>query len=143
MELSRQFSTENLINILNQQLPEGFSILECQQLYWKTPSPSASIEKLIYKIVLPESFPELAARIRKFLASESVLFTRMKKNRPLEVDLRPDVIDIELKNDCLELTLKKGSPFGILAWLLNIEEPATRQLDVRKSAVILHGEANE
>ncbi len=143
IELSQHLSENELRTRFNDQLPDGFEVLDCQQLYWKTPSPSASIEKFTYSAVLPGPYPDLMARGREFLESESIRFTRMKKDRPIEVDLRPDVIDISLKEDCLELTLKKGSPFGILAWLLQIDESAARQLELRKTAVIMRGEETE
>ena len=137
MELFRQLSEEELLGKLNYQLPEGFTILSCQQLYWKTASPSASIERFIYQIPLTESDPGRSERIEKFLSADSVIFTRMKKNRPVEVDLRPDVIDIVLDQNRLDLILHKGSPFGILATVLNINEKAARLLDVRKTAVVI------
>ena len=35
------------------QLPEGFRVLEGACLHWKTPSPSASIERSVYRVELP------------------------------------------------------------------------------------------
>jgi hypothetical protein len=78
-----------------------------------------------------------------FLESESIPFRRMKKNREIDVDLRADVIDISVDEKNLELTLKKGSPFGVLAWLLQIGEAEARQLEVRKISVTMHGKNNK
>ncbi|PLX98884.1 MAG: B12-binding domain-containing radical SAM protein [Desulfuromonas sp.] len=143
IELSRLWPADRLRATLNEQLPEGFEILDCRQLYWKTGSPSASIEKLVYAIEFPEVTAELSQKIADFLESPSVPFTKTKKNRPLEIDLRPDVADINLEGNRLELTLYKGSPFGVAAWLLGIDEPSARQLAVRKTAVVLHDKENE
>ena len=142
IELSRQYEPADLATILNRQLPDGFFVLTCEQLYWKTPSPSASIESLVYSVPIAAVPSKLATRIQTFLKSASVPFTRRKKNRGIEVDLRPDVMNIEINGQHLELTLKKGSPFGVIAWLLEIDEAEARQLEIRKTAVKLLGEDN-
>ncbi len=142
IELSRQYAEAELCERLSAELPEGMTILDCRQLDWKTPSPSASIEKLVYTVTLPTTNDTLGRRVEEFLGSESVIATRMKKGRPVEIDLRTDVADIRVVGERLELALKKGSPFGVLAWLLQIDEAAVRQLEVRKTAVKLIGEDN-
>ncbi|PLX75073.1 MAG: B12-binding domain-containing radical SAM protein [Desulfuromonas sp.] len=144
LELTRQISEEILRQQLNRQLPEGFQILECRQLYWKTASPSASIKGSTYRLPLTNgSHPHLQERIDQFLQSESIEFTRRKKERPVQFDLRPDVIGIALDGNTLELTLRKGNPFGVIAWLLEIEEEAARQLAVTKTAIIVKETAGQ
>ena len=143
IELSRYLTDNELMTQLNNQLPEGFKILECQQLYWKTASPSASIKKFVYSVEVPTECPRLPERIIDFLNSESIPFSKCKGTGSKNVDLRPDVADIERQDNKLILSLFKGSPFGILAWLLEIDEPTARQLNVQKTAVIMRGEDNE
>ncbi|NIQ94928.1 MAG: DUF2344 domain-containing protein, partial [Desulfuromonadales bacterium] len=101
MELVRQFTAGQLQSAMNDQLPEGFYIADCRQLYWKTASPSASIEKFVYSVALPKINNDLKTQIESFLGSESVMFSKIKKNRPIEIDLRPDVNDIALNENRL------------------------------------------
>jgi hypothetical protein len=64
----------------------------------------------------------------------------MKKEKPLEVDLRPDIADLHLNEDALELTLYKGSPVVITAYLLKAEHNQVRSMGICKTRVTMKSE---
>ncbi len=137
LELFQPTSAEEVVTALNQQLPEGFRVLEGASVDWKTPSPSASIMESVYRVQLPENPPtDLLARMALFLEAETVAATRDKGNgRTIEVDLRPGVTDLELDGDTLCMTLSKGSPTLLAGHLLELSQNEVRRLKIRKIGV--------
>ena len=53
------------------------------------------------------------------------------------LDLRRDVLDLELVDGALWLTVAKGSPVRLAAHLLGLSPEAARTLRIRKTAVVL------
>jgi radical SAM-linked protein len=136
MELFRQVAAREAAEALNAQLPEGFRVLEAAAVQWQTPSPSVSIGETFYRVSLPAGVPaELPARIADFLSRETVPATREKGGKSISVDLRPDVIDLFVEEDALNLVLAKGSPVTIAAHLLESSLEEVRQLRIRKIGV--------
>jgi radical SAM-linked protein len=137
-ELYRPWSAREVVEALNAQLPEGFRVLEAATLHWQTPAPSVSIKEVIYRIALPVTPPaDLAGRLTAFLAAAEVPVRREKGNTSVELDLRRDVLALELDDDALWLTVAKGSPVRLAAHLLGLSTEAARELRIRKTAVVL------
>ncbi len=63
--------------------------------------------------------------------------TRLKKGREEQLDLRPNVLEINLHEQELELNLVKGSPLLLASHLLGIGVEDVRRLQVRKTAITL------
>jgi radical SAM family uncharacterized protein/radical SAM-linked protein len=138
LELDRPLTAREVVEGLNRQLPEGFRVLEGASLPWKTPSPSASIERTLYRVELPASAPaDLAARLESFLAAPEVPGQREKGGKTVNLDLRRDVLDLRLEDGALWMTLAKGSPVVLAAHLLGLGIGEARGLRVRKTAVVL------
>jgi radical SAM family uncharacterized protein/radical SAM-linked protein len=136
MKLCRSCDTKKLVEILNAQLPDGFKVLEGVKLHWKTPSPSASLKKVIYRVKLPPETPlDLAERLRVFLAATEVPGQRFENGKT--VDLRRDVLNLSLSDGVLWLTMAKGSPLLLSAHLLGLSPEKARGLMIRKTAAIL------
>ena len=137
MELFRPLGARETAEALNDQLPEGFRVLEAAALHWQSPSPSASIGETIYRVVLPSTAPpELAERLTAFLAADEVKVHRQKGRQSQTLDLRPDVIDLALEDGALLLTMAKGSPAFLSAHLLGISPDEARRLGIRKIGVV-------
>jgi radical SAM-linked protein len=138
MELHYPVALDTLVPMLNQQLPEGFKVLSAEQIPWKAPSPSAAVKASHYRIPLNgaviDSLPE---RMAAFMAASEVLTTRMKKNKEERIDLRPDVLGMQLEEGELFLELVKGSPLLIAAYLLETDTETVRRMNVRKTAIVL------
>lgn len=135
LDLFEPLETTEIIQRLNAQLPEGFTILNAQTLPAGAPSPSASVLASIYRIPLPSQTSGLAERITAFLAAERVEDTHIKKGVAKIIDLRANVLEITLHDTELELKLAKGSPLRVAAWLLQSGIEEIRQLGVRKIAI--------
>ena len=142
LELTRAMEADEVIDRLNEQLPEGFRISQGRIVPWKTPSPSASVAASLYRVPVPDSAAgDLERRIRDFLESDRILVERRKKGHSREIDVRPDVLDLKLADSSLLITLKKGSPLQIAARLFDQDIEDVRRLGVLKTGVRFEGEA--
>ena len=61
----------------------------------------------------------------------------VKKNKEERIDLRPDVLGMQLEEGELFLELVKGSPLLIAAYLLETDTETVRRMNVRKTAIVL------
>ncbi len=126
---------------LNAELPENFTILNVVQIPWNSPTPAASIATSTYRVPRNSAFPaDLEERIVDALQAKSIIFTRLKKEKPVEVDLRPDIADIRLHHDALELSLHKGSPVVVTAYLLKADHNQVRSMGLCKTRVTMKSE---
>jgi hypothetical protein len=97
-----------------------------------------AIRNCVYRVALPAGREEaLAARVQAFLAMTELHVTRLKKGREQSFDLRPAVVDVRLEDGALWLTLVKGSPMPVLAWLLELPPEEASKLPVRKVSALL------
>jgi len=139
LDLFRPMGAKEAVDALNKELPEGFRVLEGAGLPPKTPTPCASTEAVVYRIASKEHFPpDLPSRIEAFLDASVVPGVREKGGKEIAVDLRRDVLAIEPTDDAIRLTMRKGSPIPVTAYLLGLDPADIRGLDIRKVATILH-----
>ncbi len=137
IELYRPCGAQETVEALNAELPTGFRILEGAVVPWQTPSPSVTINETVYRVELPPAAPaDLPRRIADFLAREKVPSTREKGRQTIEIDLRPDVVDLTLEAGYLWLRLRRGSPALLSAYLLDLPTLLARELRIRKTAVV-------
>lgn len=138
LELLHPLPIEKIIADLNDQLPEGFRIVEGSVIPWKAPSPSASVATSQYLVNLPEDVPQdLEERIASYLNAEVLLLKRIKKGREEEIDVAPALVDLFVKEGQLGVELKKGSPLLVAAHLLDRNVEEIRCLGVHKSGITL------
>jgi radical SAM family uncharacterized protein/radical SAM-linked protein len=139
LELFLPLGAREVVESLNQQLPEGVRVLEGAALHWQSPSPSVSIMESVYQVAIPESSPaDLPERLAAFLAAAKIIVERQRGEKRSTVDLRPDVAGAELVDGTLSFRLRRGSPVPVVAYLLEVGESAVRRLGIRKSAVVFH-----
>ena len=138
IELFRQPDPADFAANLNAELPKDFKVVHAQELPWNSAAPAMTIHTSVYRVPLNPAFPpDLNARIGAALRAESILHTRTRKEKQVEVDLRPDIADLRLDQDGLELTLYKGSPVVIAAYLLRAEQEQVRSMGICKTRVNL------
>ncbi len=138
LELHYPVPLEQLVDELNQQLPEGFTVHQAEEIAWKALSPSAAIAASSYLVPVPTALrTTLAGRIAEFLSATEVPATRLKKGKVEQLDLRPDVQNLQLVEDNLLIELRKGSPLQIAAWLFEQDVETVRRSGVRKTGIIL------
>jgi len=141
LELFAGLPATELQQRLGAQLPEGMAILNCQQIPTSTPSPSAHIAHAVYRVTLPEDVELPETRLAEFMAMETVPVVLAAKKRT--IDLRRDVVAVQREGSELLLSLRKGGPFRLLAWLLDCDETQVRAFEVRKLAVVMHDETTK
>ncbi len=138
LELTSPQSPAVLLDKLNLEMPEDIRILSAEDWPLKGPSPGASLATATYRVPLPDNRPaDLEQRLTEFLAAEKVTTTRLKKNRPTEVDLRPWVETLACDDTALLLTMRSGSPIVLSSYLLDIDPESVRSLEVCKTHVTL------
>ncbi|MDY0212173.1 MAG: TIGR03960 family B12-binding radical SAM protein, partial [Desulfuromonadaceae bacterium] len=136
IELFRQPDPADFTARLNAELPKNFKVVHAQELPCDSPVPAMAIHTSSYWVPLnPEFPPDLHARINAALRAESILHTRTKKDKQVEVDLRPDIADLNLDQSGLELTLYKGSPVVVTAYLLRVTQEQVRSMGMCKTKV--------
>ncbi|MFO7982626.1 MAG: TIGR03960 family B12-binding radical SAM protein [Desulfuromonadales bacterium] len=137
IECYQPVSARDLVEKLNRELPEGIRALEGATLFWRHPSPSASIESYRYRVTLPVGTgDELQQRIDAFLAASEVAVERARARKVQMVDLRPDVVDLFLDGDDLVMIMTKGSPLLLASHLFGLSLEEARALAICKEAVI-------
>ena len=138
LELLTPVPVNDVISRINVQLPEGFKIVEGEIIPWKSPSPSAAVASSCYRIPLPTSIPEdLNQRITGFLDADKVTVSQIKKDREVEIDLRPSVLELCQVGSELQIELIKGGPLRVAAYLLGTDIETVRRYGVRKTGIVL------
>ncbi|TLM60380.1 MAG: TIGR03960 family B12-binding radical SAM protein [Deltaproteobacteria bacterium] len=139
LDLAAPMTAAEAMAALNRELPAGIAVLAAQPVSRREPSAAASLATARYRVPLPARGPaDLPARLAAFLAADSIAVERLKKGRPLRIDLRPWVVALELDAASLWLTLHGGSPLPVAAYLLGLPVEEVRALGVCKTAVTLH-----
>jgi radical SAM family uncharacterized protein/radical SAM-linked protein len=140
LELFIALPPAELQQMLNQQMPEGMAFCDCHAIPTSTPSLSASIAHAVFRVTLPPTINLADERLSEFLDMESVQIVLPAKGRT--IDLRRDLVDLRRDGNDLLISLKKGGPFRLLAWLLNCDDSIVRSFEVRKVAVAMRPEAD-
>lgn len=137
LELVPGLSPEEVQARLNEALPEGMRIVEAVTIAPGTPSLSVLMDKVRYRVILPEELAHgLAGKVGEFLSRDSVPLRREKKGRVQEYDLRQELAELTVSGSTLELTIGRGKPLEYAAAItgLTLEELADARIE--KLAVI-------
>ena len=136
LELTERQSPQDVLHRLNKEMPADIQVLHAEEWPLKGPSPGASLATATYRVQLPANPPpDLEQRLTDLLNAETVLTTRIKKKRPMNVDLRPWVEDLSCDGQTLQMTLRAGSPIVLASYLLNMGQEAVRCLEICKTRV--------
>lgn len=99
--LTEPIIPEKFMEKMNQVLPAGCRVEKSQQLSLSAP-PLAVINRAAYQVrirVSPEiNYATLSKLILDILEKETLLVLRQKKRRKREVDIRPYLLDLSVKN---------------------------------------------
>jgi radical SAM-linked protein len=142
LDLNAPYPAETALVALNRELPAGIEVLAAQPIARGEPSAAASLATSLYRVPLPAASPtDLPARLAAFLEADSVAVEHRKKGQVLTIDLRPWVAALHLEAGALWLTLQRGSPLAVAAYLLDLPVEEVRALGVCKTAVTLRNPA--
>ncbi len=138
LELLSFVTVDQVIQVINVQLPEGFKIVEGENIPWKSPSPSAAVSSSQYCIPLAEEHQfGLSEKINVFLKADQVFISRVKKGVEKQIDIRSDVLELKQEDGELQMVLGKGSPLQVAAHLIGVDVETVRRLGVRKTGITL------
>ena len=103
--------------------------------------PGRSIHVVLtmtYRVPLPEATDDkLEERLADFLEHDSVTTARKKKNRAVEIDLRPWVSDLHRQDNLLWMKMHSGSALFLAAYLLKKDVEEVRTMGICKTAIEL------
>ena len=99
--MAEEISPDEVMNRLNAVLPEGVRITSAHE----GKSRMKALDIALYQ-VYPEKMPD---GIADFLSNKEILIEKKTKSGIKETDIRPDIKDIKLYLDRIEMTLSAGS----------------------------------
>jgi radical SAM-linked protein len=129
LELNAAMPSDDLMERINLQLPEGVRIVDA----WKTPVDGAALNGRVrameYCAVLPEPVNGLGEKVNRFLEQDTIEIIRVRKGKERTVDLRKFILSMEATdsrslNFSLALMGAAGSarPAEVLSALLDLGE---------------------
>jgi len=137
MELVTGPRPEEVRDRLNATLPGGMRIVEAVVIPPGTPSLSVLMDKVRYRITLPEKAPQdLPARAEAFLTLDSFPLRREKKGRVQEYDLRHELAGLTIDGPSLELTIGRGKPLEYAAAITGLSPQELADAHIEKLDVL-------
>jgi radical SAM-linked protein len=137
LELGCELNTGIIAKQISAQLPAGFNLLELKQINNIRESLEAEIDVAEYHIAGIESIhiEGIADKIKVFLSPEQIIIQKIKKDKIIEVDVKPQIIRLEYLNEILVLVIRLKQPVKpekIVQKLLNLTEPEAKILNINR-----------
>ena len=137
LEVDAGFSAEQLLEALNRTLPEGVRVLEAGLISMKAPALSVIMDRVRYKVTLPESLAiDLPGKVARFLALDSSPLRREKKGKVVEFDLRHELFELSASGVTLEMLVGRGKPVEFGAAILGLPPEAFKDARLEKLEVL-------
>ncbi len=138
LELTSPCEPQDALERLNKELPNGVEVVNAEIWPRKGGAPANSINTATFKVPLPDDTDDqLTERLANFIKQESVITKRMKKDRAIEIDLRPWVFDLRHEGNLLWMEMHSGSPLFLAAYLTNKGIEDVRSWGICKTAIEL------
>jgi len=140
VDMVEEIDASGIAGAMRGRLPDGVEIVGAAQVPVGSPSVSESIARMTYEVP-SEGLDERAAAAKALLTSDKPIpFTRVRKGREVEVDIRDYVDELAIeKGGVLRLTVLVRQPAmkvaEILQALIGISVDEARRLAVRKVSV--------
>lgn len=110
MEFKTFLKAEEVMNALNDVLPEEVRVCDLREISSQTKLLEAIINEAVYEITFEQGLPkDIEEKLQQFMAAESVLFLRRSPKKDKELDLRAFVYQGEIKDGVLFLWVKTGT----------------------------------
>lgn len=148
IELDQRISSKELMEKLNQTLPEGIQIIEAREILLPFTSPLLP-HRSVYRIFLNHllSIEEARSRLKQAMEKQELLILQERKQRERRIDLMPLIERVEVKQEAeafgqklgvnVELVLrshggKMAKPLEVLEALLGLGKEALAQCRILK-----------
>jgi radical SAM-linked protein len=137
-EVDSGFSADDLKQALNGTLPEGMRVVEAAEIPMRSPSLSVIMERVRYRVTLPESLAavDLPAKISEFLALESFPLRREKRGKVVEFDLRHETYELSAEGCALEMVVGRGKPAEFASVILGVPVEELKDARLEKLEVL-------
>ena len=136
-EVDSGFSAQDLMDALNGTLPEGMRVVEAAEISMKAPSLSVIMEKVRYRVTLPESLAGgLPEKVAAFLALETSPLRREKRGKVVEFDLRHETYELSAEGCALEMVVGRGKPAEFASAILGVPVEELKDARLEKLAVL-------
>ena len=136
-EVDAGYTAAQLEQALNGSLPEGVRVLEAQEIPLRAPALSVIMEKVRYRVTLPEELAlDLQAKVDAFLALDSSPLKREKKGKCTEFELRHELAELKVEGRALEMVVGRGKPVEFTGAILDLPAEALKEARLEKLEVI-------
>lgn len=114
-EIADGFPTAEILPRLKAATAAELPVYAVRILPEKTENAMSSVGRASYRVTLPQNMPIEAANsaFKAILARETINLTKKTKTREIELDIRPFLYDLRVKNGMAEMTLAAGSVANI------------------------------
>jgi radical SAM-linked protein len=130
---------DDVMQKLNEVLPEGIVILEARQIDVKSPSLSTLVDKTRYRITFNESHSDaLPERCVQFMAHTEFVIKRKKKGDVQLIDLRGEVASLTASGSSVSLVAGRGKPIEFARAILADDALLADDIRVEKLEVLFH-----
>jgi radical SAM-linked protein len=132
MDVAASVDAFEVQECLNKVLPGGCRILAAKEIPLKSPSLSVIIEAVRYKVTLTGVLSEdLQRGVVEFLKLESFVWTREKRGKVIELDLRRELRALNSNGEILEMIISRGKPleFATAITGLSLEQLAGARIE--------------
>ena len=137
IEVAPGCAADSLKASLNRSLPEGIAVLSAWVVPAKSPSLSAIMERVRYRVMLPDRLsPGLELSAANFMALATSPFRRVKKNGPQEYDLRHELFSLTAAENSLTMEIGRGKPLEFASAITGIAIKELEDCRIEKLEVI-------
>ena len=120
------------------------TVLEAWSVPPKAPSLSVIMERVRYRVTLPEALAaELPVQAEHFLALACYPYRREKKGGAQEFDLRLELYSLTVDGSGLVMEIGRGKPLEFVAAITGLPLSALADCSIEKSAVIFREQGEE
>ncbi len=139
IEVSAESGPESIKERLNATLPEGIAVIDAWITPAKSPSLSTIMERVRYRVYLPESINcNLELLSAAFLSADSHPFKRVKKSCIQEYDLRHELQSLTPAGRTLEMEISRGKPLEFVSAITGIPIQDLADCRIEKLEVIFN-----
>lgn len=142
MELDPGMGADQVRTALNLSLPRGMEVLAAEEIPLRSESLSVITVATRYRLIFPEGLvKDLPGCAEAFLGKDSCLYSRIKKGKTSELDLRRELLELTVVDDMLELVIVRGKPREFAMVITGLSEEALAGMRIEKHAVIFRDDA--
>jgi len=137
MEVDAGCDPELVRESLNSVLPVGIQIMEALKIPRSSHSLAVIMDSVLYRLTLQGAYRlDLESQVETFLALESFPLRREKKGKIVELDLRKELVELRVRDNFLEMTIRRGKPIEFATAITGLTPEELADTRIEKLEVI-------